>query len=115
MDGRMSSASTIQTPTQGQVAAFTDTVPYTISVTDPEDGTTGAGISCNDVHVTVSLGHDQHSHGLSQQTGCTGTFKTGLTSGHGAMFSVVAHAVMSLLPLPPAPIAAIFSFSLGDL
>jgi cytochrome c len=74
---------TIQTPSQGQVAAFTDTVPYTISVTDPEDGTTGAGISCDDVHVTVSLGHDQHSHGLLQQTGCTGSFKTGLTSGHG--------------------------------
>src|SRR4051794_8581820 len=74
---------TIQTPAQGQVAAFTDTVPYSITVSDPEDGTTGAGISCDDVHVTISLGHDEHSHGLSQQTGCTGTFKTGLTGGHG--------------------------------
>jgi cytochrome c len=74
---------TIQTPAQGQVAAFTDTVPYTISVSDPEDGTTGDGISCDDVHVTISLGHDQHSHGLLEQTGCSGSFRTGLTSGHG--------------------------------
>ncbi len=75
---------TIQTPGNGKVAAFTDTVPYSITVTDPEDGTTGAGISCDDVHVNIALGHDEHSHTLSSQTGCEGTFKTGLTSGHGA-------------------------------
>jgi PKD repeat protein len=74
---------TITTPVNGQFASFTDTVPYSITVTDPEDGTTGAGISCSDVHVTISLGHDQHAHGLSQQTGCQGTFQTGLTGGHG--------------------------------
>ncbi|WP_081686370.1 ThuA domain-containing protein [Candidatus Solirubrobacter pratensis] len=74
---------TIQTPADGEFASFTDTVPYSITVTDPEDGTTGAGISCDDVHVTIALGHDEHAHDLSQQTGCTGTFKTGLTSGHG--------------------------------
>ncbi len=56
---------------------------YKISVADPEDGTTGAGISCDDVKVTISLGHDEHAHGLSQQTGCEGTFTSGLTSGHG--------------------------------
>src|SRR4029079_10322155 len=71
---------TIQTPGNGKVASFTDTVPYSISVTDPEDGTTGAGISCDDVHLTIALGHDEHSHTLSSQTGCPGKFKTGLTS-----------------------------------
>ena len=66
------------------MASFTDRVPYRISVTDPEDGSTGAGIDCANVQVTVSLGHDTHAHGLSQTTGCTGTFSTGLTAGHGS-------------------------------
>ena len=72
---------TIEFPKDGQVASFTDKVNYKISVTDPEDGTTGSGISCNDVRVDVALGHDEHSHTLSSTTGCTGTFNTGLTSG----------------------------------
>ena len=46
---------------------------YKISVTDPEDGTTGAGINCGDVKVNVSLGHDEHAHDLSTTTGCEGT------------------------------------------
>ncbi len=74
---------TFQTPIDGQAASFTDTVPYKLSVTDPEDGTTGNGISCDDVKVTVSLGHDEHAHDLSSTTGCEGTLHTGLTSGHG--------------------------------
>src|SRR4051812_38843831 len=75
---------TIETPADGQIASFTDKVSYKISVTDPEDGSTGSGINCSDITVTVSLGHDEHAHGLSQQTGCTGTVSTGLTAGHGA-------------------------------
>src|SRR3954453_22244705 len=75
---------TIEFPKDGQVASFTDKVNYKINVADPEDGTTGNGISCSDVRVDVSLGHDEHAHTLSSTTGCTGTFNTGLTSGHGA-------------------------------
>ena len=56
---------TIEIPQDGQVASFTDKVAYKISVTDPEDGTTGAGINCADVQVTVSLGHDEHAPRLS--------------------------------------------------
>ena len=74
---------TFQSPIDGQLASFTDTVPYSVSVSDPEDGTTGNGINCSDVKVTISLGHDQHAHDLSSTTGCTGTLHTGLTSGHG--------------------------------
>ena len=74
---------TFETPIDGQAASFTDTVPYKVSVTDPEDGTTGNGISCADVKVTVSLGHDEHAHDLASTTGCEGTLHTGLTSGHG--------------------------------
>ncbi len=64
---------TIDTPLNGKLASFTDKIPYKISVTDPEDGTTGAGISCNDIAVKISLGHDEHAHDLSSATGCEGT------------------------------------------
>jgi cytochrome c len=74
---------TIDIPENGQFAAFGDKVPYKISVTDAEDGSTGSGINCADVTLNVSLGHDQHAHELSQQTGCEGTFDTLLSSGHG--------------------------------
>ena len=63
---------TIEIPTDGQVASFTDKIPYKVSITDPEDGSTGAGINCADVQVKISLGHDEHAHDLSSATGCTG-------------------------------------------
>ena len=75
---------TIEFPENGQIASFTDKIPYRIRVTDPEDGSTGSGISCNDVVVKVQLGHDEHAHGLSDHTGCEGVVNAGLTSGHGA-------------------------------
>ncbi len=74
---------TIEFPENGQFAAFGDKVPFKISVTDAEDGSTGSGINCADVTLTVQLGHDQHAHGLSQQNACEGTFDTLLTTGHG--------------------------------
>jgi cytochrome c len=74
---------TVEIPENGQFAAFGDKVPYRISVTDAEDGSTGSGISCADVTLNVSLGHDQHAHELSQHSGCEGTVDTLLTSGHG--------------------------------
>jgi PKD repeat protein/plastocyanin len=74
---------TIEIPENGQFAAFGDKVPYKISVTDAQDGSTGSGISCNDVTLNVSLGHDEHAHELSEHTGCEGVVDTLLTSGHG--------------------------------
>ena len=56
---------TITVPEDGQFAAFGDIVPYEITVTDPEDGT----IDCNRRHAQLQLGHDDHAHGLGQQTG----------------------------------------------
>ena len=49
--GNRAPAITIEFPKDGQVASFTDKIHYKISVTDPEDGTTGAGINCADVRV----------------------------------------------------------------
>jgi cytochrome c len=51
-------------------------VPWKVQVTDP-DGT----VDCSKVQVGYSLGHDEHSHNLSQATGCSGTF-TMTTAGH---------------------------------
>ena len=63
---------TIETPLNGKLASFTDKIPYKVSVTDPEDGTTGSGIDCDDLTVKISLGHDEHAHDLSSATGCEG-------------------------------------------
>ncbi len=75
---------TIEIPENGQVAAFGDTIPYEITVTDAEDGSTTDGtIDCADVTLNISLGHDEHAHELDEQTGCEGTFETLSASGHG--------------------------------
>ncbi len=75
---------TIDIPENGQFAEFGDEVPYEITVTDAEDGTTEDGsISCDDVTLNVSLGHDEHAHELSEQTGCSGTIETLNAGGHG--------------------------------
>ena len=76
---------TIVIPEDGQFASFGETVPYEITVTDAEDGSTEAGtIDCDDVTLNVSLGHDVHAHELSEQQGCEGTFLTATDAGHGA-------------------------------
>src|ERR671914_20936 len=76
---------TITIPEEGQFASFGETVPYSITVTDAEDGSTAAGtIDCNDVTLNISLGHDLHAHELSEQQGCEGTFQTETDGGHGA-------------------------------
>ena len=75
---------TINIPENGQFAEFGDVVPYEITVTDAEDGSTTAGtINCADVTLNISLGHDQHAHEVGEQTGCSGTFKTLNAGGHG--------------------------------
>ncbi|GAA3310102.1 hypothetical protein GCM10020295_76290 [Streptomyces cinereospinus] len=46
-----------------------DRIPYTVNVTDPEDGT----IDCTQVRTVPSLGHDEHAHDTDAITGCSGT------------------------------------------
>ena len=86
----------IDIPLDGQVASFTDKIPYKVSITDPEDGSTGAGINCADVTVKISLGHDEHAHDLSSATGCEGVLSSGLAAGHGPeanTFTVISRGV----------------------
>ena len=82
----------ITIPTDGQFAAFGDIVPYEITVTDPEDGDE---IDCEDVTLSIQLGHDDHAHGLGQQQGCSGTFQTMSDSGHGANANIFTSIVAS--------------------
>ncbi|MFD0592196.1 PKD domain-containing protein [Catellatospora coxensis] len=71
---------TINVP-QGGFFEFGDRIPYTVTVTDPEDTT----IDCNRVVVQTLLGHDSHAHPLDNYIGCSGTLVTesGGGDGHG--------------------------------
>ncbi|MET7422551.1 ThuA domain-containing protein [Dactylosporangium sp. NPDC005555] len=63
---------TVVTPVAGSFFNWGDTVPFTVTVTDPEDGT----IDCGRVTVSFVLGHDSHGHGDASTTGCTGVLPT---------------------------------------
>jgi glucose/arabinose dehydrogenase len=71
---------TLNTPVNGTLFGFGDTVPYTITVTDPEDGT----IDCNRVTLTYLLGHDSHAHQITSRTGCSGSIAIPTDGEHDA-------------------------------
>ncbi len=70
--GNTSPSISINLPLEGSTFAFGDAIPFSVSVTDPEDGT----VNCNDIQVTFVLGHDEHGHAEATTTGCTGTLPT---------------------------------------
>ncbi|WP_188195619.1 RICIN domain-containing protein [Nonomuraea sp. SYSU D8015] len=59
----------LTTPADGQLFSFGDTVPFQVTVSDPEDGT----IDCTEVTVAYFLGHDSHRHKITSKTGCSGS------------------------------------------
>jgi cytochrome c len=63
---------TINTPVDGDFFEWGESIPYTVTVTDPEDGP----IDCARVQVTFSLAHDQHAHAGETKTGCSGVLAT---------------------------------------
>jgi len=67
-------------PGNGQLFNFGDTVPFQVSVTDPEDGT----ITCTRVTVTYSIGHDSHAHQITSRTGCSGSIPIPVDGEHDA-------------------------------
>jgi cytochrome c len=67
---------TLVEPVAGQPFAFGDTVRYEVQVTDDQ------AVDCSEVSVTYILGHDEHGHPQTTQTGCTGSIKTTVPSGH---------------------------------
>ncbi|WP_239116284.1 carbohydrate-binding protein [Planotetraspora kaengkrachanensis] len=74
----------LTTPANGALFAFGDTVPYTVTVSDPEDGT----IDCSKVTVTYFLGHDNHRHQITSKTGCSGTLTTPTDGEHDAAANI---------------------------
>ena len=78
--GNTSPTVVVNIPVDGGTFAFGDDIPFTVTVTDPEDG----AINCSEVQVTFVLGHDTHGHAEEGTTGCSGVLPpTWLTSSHG--------------------------------
>ncbi|WP_034592529.1 carbohydrate-binding protein [Hamadaea tsunoensis] len=71
---------TLQTPADGQLFSFGDTIPFTVTASDPEDGT----VDCSRVTVTYSLGHDSHAHQITSKTGCSGSITVPVDGEHDA-------------------------------
>uniref|UniRef100_UPI00036780C9 RICIN domain-containing protein n=1 Tax=Catelliglobosispora koreensis TaxID=129052 RepID=UPI00036780C9 len=68
----------ITMPPNGGMLDFGQNVAYTVSVSDPEDGT----INCSRVIMNPALGHDDHAHPTTDMPGCSGTVDTTILGGH---------------------------------
>ncbi|MFI9816537.1 PQQ-dependent sugar dehydrogenase [Saccharothrix variisporea] len=69
---------TIDLPVDGTPFSYGDTIPFRITVTDPEDGT----IDCARVKMTYGIGHDNHGHVITTRTGCTGSITVAADGEH---------------------------------
>ncbi len=78
----------VTTPVEGGTFDLGNDIPFTVTVTDPEDGP----IDCAQVNVTFVLGHDTHGHAESGTTGCSGVLHTlaGDVTHGGHLFGVVS-------------------------
>ncbi|GGM49908.1 ThuA domain-containing protein [Dactylosporangium sucinum] len=86
--GNTSPTVKVTVPTEGGLFSFGDSIPFNVTVTDPQDGT----IDCSRVEVTFVLGHDSHGHAESTATGCSGTLPTFAedVSHGGNVFGVIS-------------------------
>ncbi|WP_411104112.1 PQQ-dependent sugar dehydrogenase [Streptomyces sp. cmx-4-9] len=69
---------TVKLPVNGTPFAYGDSMPYEITVTDPEDGT----VDCSKVKMTYVLGHDSHGHAITSKNGCTGAITVPVDGEH---------------------------------
>uniref|UniRef100_UPI00036D779F RICIN domain-containing protein n=1 Tax=Catelliglobosispora koreensis TaxID=129052 RepID=UPI00036D779F len=69
---------TITGPPNGGMVDFGQNVAYSVTATDPEDGT----VNCSRVIMAPALGHADHQHPTSEYPGCSGTVDTNLLGGH---------------------------------
>ncbi|QQQ73978.1 PQQ-dependent sugar dehydrogenase [Saccharothrix sp. 6-C] len=76
----------LDTPANGSLFSFGDTVPYTITASDAEDGT----IDCGRVKLSYLLGHDSHGHPITTQTGCSGTLQIPVDGEHDTAANLFA-------------------------
>ncbi|WP_433797591.1 PQQ-dependent sugar dehydrogenase [Actinoplanes sp. CA-252034] len=77
---------TLNTPADGALFTFGDNVPYTVTVSDPEDGT----VDCSRVKVSYYLGHDDHAHAITSSTGCSGTLQIPVDGEHDTAANLYA-------------------------
>jgi PKD repeat protein/glucose/arabinose dehydrogenase/type 1 glutamine amidotransferase len=70
--GNTTATITIEVPKDGDFFEWGQTVPYKVTVTDPEDGV----IDCSRVKATFVLVHNEHGHAEDERTGCTGWLET---------------------------------------
>ena len=85
---------TVTVPVEDGTFAFGENIPFTVTVTDPEDGP----INCSRVEVTFVLGHDTHGHAEATATGCTGVLPTEAedVSHGGNVFGVISASYTDL-------------------
>ncbi|MEU8658545.1 PQQ-dependent sugar dehydrogenase [Actinoplanes philippinensis] len=77
---------TLNTPVDGALFNFGDNVPYTVTVSDPEDG----AVDCSRVKVSYFLGHDEHAHAITSSTGCSGTLQIPVDGEHDTAANLYA-------------------------
>lgn len=82
--GNTAPAVTLTTPADGGLFSFGDSVPFTVTVTDPEDGT----VDCSKVKVTYLLGHDSHRHQITSKNGCSGTIDVPVDGEHDSAANI---------------------------
>ncbi|MGW0933687.1 PQQ-dependent sugar dehydrogenase [Streptomyces sp. NPDC002666] len=82
--GNTAPAVTLKTPVDGALFSFGDSVPFTVTVTDPEDGT----VDCSKVKVTYLLGHDSHRHQITSKNGCSGTIDVPVDGEHDSAANI---------------------------
>jgi glucose/arabinose dehydrogenase len=91
--GNVAPTVTVATPPDGAFFDWGQAVPFSVTTSDPEDGTQTA---CNRVAWTFGLGHDAHAHPLSQGTGCTFAIPTPADAQqHGATENIFGVVVIT--------------------
>ncbi len=97
----------ISSPLEGGFFDFGDAIPFEVTVTDNEDGTvSGDHAACARMRVQYLLGHDEHSHPISDATGCRGTLQAGGEASHGDdanVFGLISATYTDGGGLPGAP------------
>ena len=92
--GNTSPTVVIDTPVEGGLFSFGESIPFSVTVTDPEDGP----IDCGRVAVTFILAHDEHGHAEETVNGCDGVLPTLAddVSHGGNVFGVISASYTDL-------------------
>ncbi|GAA1875395.1 ThuA domain-containing protein [Myceligenerans crystallogenes] len=76
--GNVAPEVSITFPENGGFFEWGDQVRYEVEVTDPD-----GEVTCDDVTLFTSLGHESHAHPFEELSGCSGVIQTARDEGHG--------------------------------